>query len=531
MTIRVRIRQVQLHLFENRVAMLAVKLDEPRLKDHSGEYVDLTLEWFQRFLNQSRNAYPPFFETRWYLPKDEHDFSTDPASGVFAEVGGEAVPVLKQPHGGLCPDQVTLRLNRITSAENCRQEHLPDQQQTTAPVNPADALSACVFRTTFTGKASRDFNVQVLAGRETEANVEEPPTATWLKAMLYPLTCPDHDTELKSLLLTNGGGWRSEHTGCGLTFRHLVDHRIPVHAWVAVDDPRTIGRGDWMRLAWVEEPGNDYEYPYAAPQSETQFRRCRLDRFWHPDGRPPGADHQTTRWLVSGYAFLGVGQGGSDFFNTAIRGHIRHHYFRLVMHAHFLKASLLSFESQIAHALTDLNENEDDFFRREEFEQRLNDIQTAMVRFRSRYWFSEITNQMQGQELFQMLKEHLNLQPLFDEVFGEMKDATDIVLQWNQERAAKATSRLTVVASVFLVLVPAAEVLWSLDRFHQASRLQWMWPLFVGGGLGALAFSHRIVRLSNWLGQVKHIGIRLLVLGIICLAALGVATIANHMLD
>ncbi|MFN5287669.1 MAG: hypothetical protein ACK5KS_22820, partial [Planctomyces sp.] len=71
---------------------------------------------------------------------------------------------------------------------------------------------------------------------------------------------------------------------CGLKFRQLVDERLPLMAHISVDDPRQISEADWMRLAWLDEPGDSERMEYAPQLSREQFQRVCYDLFWDPTG-------------------------------------------------------------------------------------------------------------------------------------------------------------------------------------------------------------------------------------------------------
>jgi len=226
-----------------------------------------------------------------------------------------------------------------------------------------------------------------------------------------------------------------------------------------MSDPRQISEADWMRLAWLDEPGDSERMEYAPQLSREQFQQVCYDRFWDPTGQSPAQEHiHTTRWLCTGYAFVGVGSGG--FFDTVTRSHFRHHYFRLFLIAHFQKASLLAFADKLAMALGKLDEGEyEDPVERAIFEQELRRLEMSMVLFRSRYWFSEVTSQFQGQEMFDMVVRQLGSGDLFSSVYEEMHASNSLVSQWGQQEQTHATTRLTVVATVFLVAVPILETL------------------------------------------------------------------------
>ncbi|MFM7168836.1 MAG: hypothetical protein ACKO3T_26660, partial [Planctomycetaceae bacterium] len=399
-----RIRQLQLNLFQHEVGVLALKLDlESPQPDRPLCNPDLYLNDILRFMDHARRAYSPFFF--------HADASSPEAMGRRTDFGNWTA--------GKCPVKVSL--------------------------SSRAHVAAAISDDNMSGSTSSYSDPRTIDGPTT---TYEPWSLPFWQGLLHPL-----QPQGLSAFTT------SRTPGCGLKFRQLVDERLPLMAHISVDDPRQISEADWMRLGWLDEPGDSNLMEYAPRLSREQFQHVCYDRFWDPTGQSPGqSETHTTRWLCTGYAFVGVGSGG--FFDSVIRSHFRHHYFRLFLIAHFQKASLLAFADKLAMALGKLDEGEyEDPVERAIFEQELRRLEMSMVLFRSRYWFSEVTSQFQGQEMFDMVVRQLGSGELFNSVYEEMHSSNSLVSQWGQQEQTQATTRLTVVATVFLVLVPIVETL------------------------------------------------------------------------
>ena len=414
-SMQLRIRQVQLNLFRNGVGVLALKLDTSDPKNGVPmKNPELTLDTILKFMDHARRVYMPYLQPPW-LPED-----TDEQKAVKRQ----KTAVLDEWSAGKCPLKVSLS----------SRSHVDEA---------VDDNNMCCSTSLYADPGTLHY-----------VSAEcEPWTIPFWQGLLFPLL-PQGIDEFPGNKPTKCG---SAHNGCGLHFQQLVDERVPLMAHISVDDPRSISEADWMRLAWLDEPGNSEIMAYAPELSRRQFDAVRYDRFWDATGNiPADANMHTTRWLCSGYGFVGV--GGGWFFENILRMHFRHHYFRLFLIAHFQKASLLAFENQLSKSLADLNDPEgEDPVRRKKFEADLNYLQLEMVQFRSRYWFSEVTSQYQGQEMFEMITSHLKTEKLFQEVYGEMQDSNGVVNEWAQQQQTQATIRLTVVAVLFLVVVPLLE--------------------------------------------------------------------------
>ena len=78
---------------------------------------------------------------------------------------------------------------------------------------------------------------------------------------------------------------------------------MPVMAYLAVEDPRSLSRDDFVRLGLVTAPGIDQPLPYSGRHVADFEERYCYDRFW--DDRPGGP---STRYLCCGHALVVVGE-------------------------------------------------------------------------------------------------------------------------------------------------------------------------------------------------------------------------------
>jgi hypothetical protein len=181
--------------------------------------------------------------------------------------------------------------------------------------------------------------------------------------------------------------------------------------------------------------------------------------------RPPAQDkiHQT-RWLCSGYAFVAVGNSEDRWFFTNEHSgglaHFRHHYFALGMIAHFHRASLLRFKHALAEAADALFTGESAEARRiRRFRGSTERLMKELLRYRTLYWFAEVSNQIQGRELFDLFKRHLNLEALFDDVCGDAENAASLLRRWDEDEQGKTTRAITLLGVMFTIVGPAIVLL------------------------------------------------------------------------
>ena len=237
-----------------------------------------------------------------------------------------------------------------------------------------------------------------------------------------------------------------------LRFRQIEYYRMPMMAYLALDDPRALSRADFVRLGLVTGAGSPDQgaadgLPYAEQHVADFEARFCYDRFWSDAGAAPN-----TRYLCSGHALVVVGSAASPFFACADRGvlaQFRHQHFVLFLIVHFQKAALLMFSDRLADALRRLDISRPESVR--QFKRAIRASFEAFLRFTHRYWFHEISEQAQVRALVQMCSRHLGLDPLYAEVkerIGEMNDYLDAD---SLRRQANTVVRLTVVTILGLI--------------------------------------------------------------------------------
>jgi hypothetical protein len=243
----------------------------------------------------------------------------------------------------------------------------------------------------------------------------------------------------------------SEEAGA-LRFRQIEYYRMPVMAYLALDDPRRLTRSDFIRLAMVTgaaEPAASGAgpLPYAEELVADFEQRYCYDRFWVDAGAAPN-----TRYLCNGRALIVVGAADSDFFCCRDRGvlaQFRHQHFLLFLIAHFQKAALLMFSDRLVEALRNLDVHEVASVKR--FKRAIRASFEGFLRFTHRYWFHEISEQAQVRALSHLCVTHLGLDPLYDEVKERIADMNTYLDADSLRRQANTVVRLTVVTLFGLI--------------------------------------------------------------------------------
>jgi hypothetical protein len=257
-----------------------------------------------------------------------------------------------------------------------------------------------------------------------------PRIATHWAFLLEPLV-PDH----------------SDTTG-PLRYRQIEYYRMPLMAYLALDDPRALTRADFIRLGLVTGAGSaDAILPYGEQHLADFEQRFCYDRFWADSGAAPN-----TRYLCCGHALVVVGDARSDFYGCRDRGvlaQFRHQHFLLFLIAHFQKAALLMFSDRLVEALKGLDVRRPDTIKR--FKREIRASFEGFLRFTHRYWFHDVSEVVQVRALFKQCATHLGLDGLYAEVKERIADMNSYLDADSLRRQANTVVRLTVVTIMGLI--------------------------------------------------------------------------------
>lgn len=234
-----------------------------------------------------------------------------------------------------------------------------------------------------------------------------------------------------------------------LRYRQIEYYRMPMMAYLALDEPRALTRSDFVRLGLVTgaAEGGDGGLPYGEQHLSDFEQRYCYDRFWAEGGAAPD-----TRYLCSGHALIVLGRADAEFFCCRDRGvlaQFRHPHFLIFLIAHFQKAALLMFADRLVEALRRLNINDAENVRR--FKRAIRSSFEGFLRFSHRYWFHEVAEQAQSRALFRMSARHLELDSLYADVKARVTDMSGYLETDSLRRQANTVVRLTVVTIFGLI--------------------------------------------------------------------------------
>jgi hypothetical protein len=237
-----------------------------------------------------------------------------------------------------------------------------------------------------------------------------------------------------------------------LRYRQIEYYRMPMMAYLAVDEPRLLSRADFVRLGLVTGGGDALSgHPNTLPHSEQHLadfeQQFCYDRFWLDGGAAPN-----TRYLCSGLALVVIGDAQSEFYRCGNRGvlaQFRHQHFLLFLIAHFQKATLLMYSDQLAQALTALDVRRPESVKR--FKRIIRATDVGFLGFTHRYWFHEVSEQAHVKALFHLCTRHLQIDAVYDEVKERVRDMNAYLDADALRRQANTVVRLTVVTIFGLV--------------------------------------------------------------------------------
>lgn len=258
-----------------------------------------------------------------------------------------------------------------------------------------------------------------------------PATASHWEAMLSPLVL--HHADKKG----------------SLRYRQLEYYRMPYMALLAMENVADLSRGDIVRLALGNEPSEAPILPYS-----DSYLRDFEDRYCYDRYFGTTEEHRPTRarFLASGHTLVVLGDATDKFFMNdegGIVGRFRHQHFLMFLIAHFQKAALRMFSDRLVAAVSRLELQSSKANRI--FRQEIRNTLENFLRFAHRYWFHEISNQVQTRELFALTRKHLELDGLYSEVREELQDMGNFLEVEATRRQNETVVRLTVVTILGLI--------------------------------------------------------------------------------
>ena len=234
-----------------------------------------------------------------------------------------------------------------------------------------------------------------------------------------------------------------------LRYRQLEYYRMPQMALLALDDPELLARGDYVRLALANGPGDGSPLPYTERYlADFEAKYC-YDRYFErrANGEWPG-----TRYMSCGHAMVVTGDADNTFFMDETHGVLssfRHQHFLIFLIAHFHKATLLMFSDRLAEAVARLDVGNREGVHAFRAQTRL--ALENFLRFTHRYWFHSVSNQSDAHDLFALCRKHLDIDPLYEHIRQEVEAMSQYLENEATRKQQESMARLTVVTTLGLI--------------------------------------------------------------------------------
>ena len=232
-----------------------------------------------------------------------------------------------------------------------------------------------------------------------------------------------------------------------LRYRLIEYQRMPMMAYLAIDEPRKLSREEWVRLGLASMLHPNESLPINEPGVIEFEKRFCHDRFWTDSDAGPN-----TRFICTGNTFTVVGDAAFPFFVDGERGvlaQFRHQYFVVFLIAHLHRAALLAFSEVLADAVNDLDTRDDVSVRR--FKRRIRANFETFLRFTHRYWFHELSERPHVQAMYRLCSNHLHNDAMYDDVHDEIREMSHYLDSDSQRRQSNTVVRLTVITILGLI--------------------------------------------------------------------------------
>jgi hypothetical protein len=231
--------------------------------------------------------------------------------------------------------------------------------------------------------------------------------------------------------------------GGNLKYYQIENKRIPIMSYLSFDDPTALSRADMVRICFAAKWGDSGDLPYARQFLDNFETEYCYDRYWNPDGDQP---EMQTRYFFCNVGFAMITRAGTK---STLARQYRHQFYQIGLIANFNKAALLSLSNRFSRAVERLNVR--DYESVKQFKKHVRETLEVFLRFNHRYWFHEISNQVQAGDFFKRWSHQLGSDALYNEVREEARDINEYL---DADRTRKQTDnamRLTVVSSCGMV--------------------------------------------------------------------------------
>ena len=231
--------------------------------------------------------------------------------------------------------------------------------------------------------------------------------------------------------------------GGTIKYYQIENKRIPTMSFLSFDDPTQLTRGDMVRIGFAAKWGESHTLPYSSRYLQDFESVYCYDRYWDPED---ASGDMRTRYFFCGVGFAMITKTGQQ---AQLVGQFRHQFYQIGLIANFNKAALLSLSNRFSRAVERLNVRNYESVK--QFKKHVRETLEVFLRFNHRYWFHEISNQVQASDFFQRWSHQLGSDALYNEVREEARDINEYLDADRMRKQTDNAMRLTVVSSCGMV--------------------------------------------------------------------------------
>jgi len=228
-----------------------------------------------------------------------------------------------------------------------------------------------------------------------------------------------------------------------------------------------------------------------------------------------------TLYGVTRYSLMCLTNSGNIPYNV-IRHHIETMYYQIAVILLAQRASILRFSADVARisgkieAFSRADGNTDDPERFREIADEVKMLHSVYIRFINRLWFTEVTPQEQGIELYDMALKAMDLEKQMNELRHEIKELYEFVDMNYEKIRNKSLNLLNVLAFLFM---PATLItgFWGMNLYFITSlpdmkeggsigsKFCVSFLLFILAVTGAYAVLKKLLKATGYEGEVGRL--------------------------
>jgi hypothetical protein len=214
--------------------------------------------------------------------------------------------------------------------------------------------------------------------------------------------------------------------------------------------------GHWIKLLNVDGVGLTTRTTHQHSAFESEWAEERTYRRWQEVG------------TFYGFSYHSGAMIGPPMADPPLWRHFGMMYFDQLLLLFYLRVTLFRFSGMLCQ----ISNNVTDTIRSKDIDHWMKNFQHLRGKFSiftNLYQFPLISNQQQGLELYNIARRALDVQGLFEETQSKIHNSHDFFAQYINHRQSTTTTRLTVVATVGLIITFFLAIL-GIDGINDLTR-------------------------------------------------------------